>query len=148
MTKWKFICLLSFFIFYIGLIQASSTKPQQKQRRILLIFMCIPVSPGRSRVIWVFLRNFNDRVEQLFPRWMNHVVMNLILDSDLYLLHVEVICHLVSCLSSFCLMLLNHLGKICKLQMLYRCKASLLVHALHSCMLGADALVLAVLNSS
>nr|XP_019702374.1 protochlorophyllide-dependent translocon component 52, chloroplastic-like [Elaeis guineensis] len=73
----------------LNIQEVSSTKSQPKQRRHLLIFMCIPVSPGRSRLIWVFLRNFNDRVEQLFPRWMNHVVMNLILDSDLYLLHVE-----------------------------------------------------------
>ncbi|KAG1347588.1 Protochlorophyllide-dependent translocon component 52, chloroplastic [Cocos nucifera] len=69
--------------------EVSSTKPQQKQRRFLLIFMCTPVSPGRSRVIWVFPRNFTVWIDQLVPRWMFHVGQNLILDSDLYLLHVE-----------------------------------------------------------
>ncbi|XP_038972141.1 protochlorophyllide-dependent translocon component 52, chloroplastic-like [Phoenix dactylifera] len=69
--------------------EVSSTKSQQKQPRSLLIFMCIPVSRGRSRLIWVFPRNFDFLVDQLLPRWMNHVQMNLILDSDLYLLHVE-----------------------------------------------------------
>ncbi|PKA52542.1 Protochlorophyllide-dependent translocon component 52, chloroplastic [Apostasia shenzhenica] len=61
----------------------------QKQRRFLLVFYCIPVSPGKSRLIWVFPRNFSVWVDQIVPRWMFHVGQNLILDSDLYLLHVE-----------------------------------------------------------
>ncbi|XP_038972136.1 protochlorophyllide-dependent translocon component 52, chloroplastic-like isoform X2 [Phoenix dactylifera] len=73
----------------LNIQEVSSTKSQQKQRRSLLIFMCIPVSPGRSRVIWVFPRNFSVWIDQIVPRWMFHVGQNLILDSDLYLLHVE-----------------------------------------------------------
>ncbi|KAJ8465049.1 hypothetical protein OPV22_027601 [Ensete ventricosum] len=67
----------------------SALKTLQKQRRFLLIFMCIPVSPGRSRLIYVFPRNFAVWVDQVVPRWIFHVGQNLILDSDLYLLHVE-----------------------------------------------------------
>ncbi|WOL19357.1 protochlorophyllide-dependent translocon component 52, chloroplastic [Canna indica] len=67
----------------------SSLKTQQKQRRFLLIFMCIPVRPGRSRLIYVFPRNFAVWANQVIPRWFVHVGQNLILDSDLYLLHVE-----------------------------------------------------------
>ncbi|KAK8954888.1 hypothetical protein KSP39_PZI002280 [Platanthera zijinensis] len=59
------------------------------QRRILLIFYCVPVNPGKSRLIWVFPRNFSIWIDQIVPRWMFHVGENLILDSDLYLLHIE-----------------------------------------------------------
>ncbi|KAJ6810756.1 protochlorophyllide-dependent translocon component 52, chloroplastic [Iris pallida] len=69
--------------------EKSSAKTNQKRRRVLLIFFCIPVSPGRSRVIWVFPRNFAVWIDQLVPRWIFHIGQNLILDSDLYLLHVE-----------------------------------------------------------
>nr|CAD1840416.1 unnamed protein product [Ananas comosus var. bracteatus] len=66
-----------------------SDQPQQRLKRFLLIFMCIPVSPGRSRVIFTFPRNFAVWIDRFFPRWIFHMGQNLILDSDLYLLHVE-----------------------------------------------------------
>uniref|UniRef100_A0A7N0T8J5 Rieske domain-containing protein n=1 Tax=Kalanchoe fedtschenkoi TaxID=63787 RepID=A0A7N0T8J5_KALFE len=55
----------------------------------LLIFICVPVSPGHSRLIWTFPRNFGVWIDKVVPRWMFHIGQNLILDSDLYLLHVE-----------------------------------------------------------
>ncbi|XP_072988844.1 protochlorophyllide-dependent translocon component 52, chloroplastic-like [Typha latifolia] len=66
-----------------------SAETHQKQRRFILIFMCIPVSPGRSRLIYAFQRNFAVWVDRFVPRWIYHVGQNLILDSDLYLLHIE-----------------------------------------------------------
>ncbi|XP_039141000.1 protochlorophyllide-dependent translocon component 52, chloroplastic-like [Dioscorea cayenensis subsp. rotundata] len=77
-----------------GSISSSSTqegiiKTNQKQRNALLVFLCIPVSPGRSRLIYVFPRNFSVWVDQIFPRWFFHIRQNLVLDSDLYLLHLE-----------------------------------------------------------
>ncbi|XP_072958282.1 protochlorophyllide-dependent translocon component 52, chloroplastic-like isoform X2 [Typha angustifolia] len=66
-----------------------SAETDQKQRRFILIFMCIPVSPGRSRLIYAFQRNFAVWVDRFVPRWIYHVGQNLILDSDLYLLHIE-----------------------------------------------------------
>ncbi|XP_058073800.1 protochlorophyllide-dependent translocon component 52, chloroplastic [Magnolia sinica] len=69
--------------------QESSTNSDQRQRISLLIFVCIPVSPGQSRLIWVFPRNFSQWLDRIVPRWMFHVGQNLILDSDLYLLHLE-----------------------------------------------------------
>ncbi|KAM7528702.1 hypothetical protein LguiB_032112 [Lonicera macranthoides] len=71
---------------------AETTKVQQSsvpQRRTLLIFYCVPVSPGYSRLIFSFPRNFGVWIDRVVPRWMFHVGQNLILDSDLYLLHVE-----------------------------------------------------------
>ncbi|KAL1155341.1 hypothetical protein V6Z11_A08G017600 [Gossypium hirsutum] len=47
------------------------------------------VSPGNSRLIWIFLRKFGVWIDQIVPRWMFHIGVNLVLDSDLYLLHVE-----------------------------------------------------------
>ncbi|XP_062171999.1 protochlorophyllide-dependent translocon component 52, chloroplastic-like [Alnus glutinosa] len=46
-------------------------------------------SPGSSRLIWTFPRNFGIWIDKVVPRWMFHVGQNLILDSDLYLLHIE-----------------------------------------------------------
>lgn len=60
-----------------------------KNRKLSLIFICIPVSPGRSRLIWTFPRNFGVAIDKIVPRWVFHIGQNKILDSDLHLLHVE-----------------------------------------------------------
>ncbi|KAJ0453033.1 putative pheophorbide a oxygenase [Helianthus annuus] len=62
---------------------------QKPARRTLLIFICMPVSPGNSRVMMISPRNYNIWMDRLLPRWMFHTVQNLVIDSDLYLLHVE-----------------------------------------------------------
>ncbi|KAJ6713485.1 IRON-SULFUR DOMAIN CONTAINING PROTEIN [Salix purpurea] len=67
----------------------AGTRKPSVQRKMALIFICIPVSPGNSRLIWVFPRNFGVWIDKVVPRWIFHVGQNLILDSDLYLLHVE-----------------------------------------------------------
>ncbi|KAF8708509.1 hypothetical protein HU200_029872 [Digitaria exilis] len=61
----------------------------KKAPRLLLVFFCIPVAPGRSRVIWAFPRNVGVWPHKITPRWLYHVGQNLILDSDIFLLHVE-----------------------------------------------------------
>lgn len=71
-------------------MQAPSSSFGPK-RKMALIFICVPVSPGKSRLLWVFPRNFGVWIDRVVPRWMFHIGQNLILDSDLYLLHVEVI---------------------------------------------------------
>ncbi|KAF9595264.1 hypothetical protein IFM89_038267 [Coptis chinensis] len=60
-----------------------------KVRRLLLIYICVPVSPGNSRLIWAFPRNFGVWIDAVVPRWMFHVGQNLLIDSDLYLVHLE-----------------------------------------------------------
>ncbi|KAJ0982710.1 hypothetical protein J5N97_010965 [Dioscorea zingiberensis] len=69
--------------------QEDSTKTNKKEKIAALVFLCVPVSPGRSRVIYAFPRNFSVWVDQVFPRWFFHIRQNLVLDSDLYLLHLE-----------------------------------------------------------
>ncbi|XP_052201247.1 protochlorophyllide-dependent translocon component 52, chloroplastic-like [Diospyros lotus] len=59
------------------------------QRRAVQIFICIPVSPGNSRLIWTFPKNFGHWIDRIVPRWIFHMALNLVFDSDLYLLHVE-----------------------------------------------------------
>ncbi|KAK8615262.1 hypothetical protein V6N13_069039 [Hibiscus sabdariffa] len=71
---------------------ATSSEVQKDappNQRVSLIFMCVPVSPGNSRVIWTFPRNFGVWIDKIVPRWMFHIQSNLFFDSDLYLLHVE-----------------------------------------------------------
>lgn len=71
------------------LASSDESKKSSVQRKFSLIFICVPVSPGNSRLIWCFPRNFGLWIDKIVPRWMLHVGQNLILDSDLYLLHVE-----------------------------------------------------------
>ncbi|XP_058211629.1 protochlorophyllide-dependent translocon component 52, chloroplastic-like isoform X1 [Rhododendron vialii] len=59
------------------------------QRRLVFNFICVPVSPGNSRLIWASARNFGVWIDRIVPRWMFHLGQNLLLDSDLYLLHLE-----------------------------------------------------------
>lgn len=59
-------------------------------KKMFLLFYCIPVSPGNSRLIFASPRNFGVWIDRVVPRWLFHIGQNLILDSDLYLLHVEV----------------------------------------------------------
>ncbi|KAJ0703205.1 putative pheophorbide a oxygenase [Helianthus annuus] len=61
----------------------------KRPRRLFFIFICIPVSPGNSRVIFIPGRNFAIWIDQVVPRWIYHIRQNLVIDSDLYLLHIE-----------------------------------------------------------
>ncbi|CAN1327402.1 Protochlorophyllide-dependent translocon component 52, chloroplastic, partial [Linum perenne] len=51
--------------------------------------LSIPVSPGKSRLIWAFPRNFNTWIDKVVPPWVFHLSHNTVLDSDLSVLHVE-----------------------------------------------------------
>nr|CAB3492803.1 unnamed protein product [Digitaria exilis] len=68
---------------------APSTISKKTTPRILLVMFCVPVAPGRSRVVWAFPRNVGVWLHKITPRWLYHVGQNLILDSDIFLLHVE-----------------------------------------------------------
>ena len=76
---------LLIFVWFVIMVMES-----QHEKRLVMVFICIPVRPGRSRLIWTFPRNFGVWIDKVIPRWMFHIGQNLILDSDLYLLHVEV----------------------------------------------------------
>ncbi|CAN1139283.1 Protochlorophyllide-dependent translocon component 52, chloroplastic [Linum perenne] len=70
--------------------KVKDSSAQAPEKRVLLVFFCIPVGPGKSRLIFAFPRNFAVWADKLIPRWICHVGQNLVLDSDLYLLHLEV----------------------------------------------------------
>lgn len=55
-----------------------------------LITYCIPVSPGKSRMVAQFSRNFAQNLHRITPRWWDHLQnRNLILDGDMILLHYQ-----------------------------------------------------------
>lgn len=56
-------------------------------KKLVLIFICIPVSPGQSKGMFAFRRNFFTWREGLMPQWYLHIQQMLVLDSDLFLLH-------------------------------------------------------------
>lgn len=48
---------------------------------------CIPVSPGKSRIVIQFARNFGKTLYRLTPRWWDHLSdRNMVIDGDMVLL--------------------------------------------------------------
>jgi phenylpropionate dioxygenase-like ring-hydroxylating dioxygenase large terminal subunit len=57
-------------------------------KRMGLLSYCLPVGPGRSRIVAQFPRNFSQSLGRWLPRWWDHSVnRNAVLDGDLVLLH-------------------------------------------------------------
>ncbi|XP_004308605.1 PREDICTED: protochlorophyllide-dependent translocon component 52, chloroplastic-like [Fragaria vesca subsp. vesca] len=71
-----------------GFVKPPGNGKVSATSRALLVFFCVPVSPGYSRLITTHPINFGLWVK-IRPRWLSHTRLNLILDSDLYLLHLE-----------------------------------------------------------
>ncbi|MFS8008084.1 putative pheophorbide a oxygenase [Helianthus anomalus] len=84
-------------------IKETQTKGQIAQkppRKQVFTFFCIHVSLGNSRFIGVGLRHFNLWIDPFVLRWMQHILTNLVLDSDLYLLRVQVKLSILDCNSN------------------------------------------------
>ncbi len=61
-----------------------------KEKQLGLITYCIPVAPGKSRIVAQFSRNFAQTLNSLIPRWWDHIQnRNLVLDGDMILLHQQ-----------------------------------------------------------
>jgi len=61
-----------------------------KGKQVGLVTYCIPVAPGKSRIVAQFPRNFAKSLSRLTPRWWNHItVRNLVLEGDMILLHQQ-----------------------------------------------------------
>ncbi|KAK1411186.1 hypothetical protein QVD17_37732 [Tagetes erecta] len=58
-------------------------------RKHLFVFYCIPVSPSNCRLICLAPRNFTLWIDPFITRWMHHVMQNLVIDSDMYLVRVQ-----------------------------------------------------------
>jgi phenylpropionate dioxygenase-like ring-hydroxylating dioxygenase large terminal subunit len=57
-------------------------------RRMALVTYCLPVGPGRSRIIGQFPRDFARWQLRWLPRWWDHISnRNEVLDGDMVLLH-------------------------------------------------------------
>lgn len=59
-------------------------------KQLGLITYCIPVAPGKSRIVAQFARNFAFKAHHLIPRWWEHIrTRNPVLDGDMILLHYQ-----------------------------------------------------------
>ncbi|MDD1427044.1 Rieske 2Fe-2S domain-containing protein [Dolichospermum sp. ST_sed9] len=59
-------------------------------KKLGLLVYCIPVSPGKSRVVAQFSRNFAKNLHRIIPRWWDHIHdRNLVLDGDMMLLNQQ-----------------------------------------------------------
>jgi phenylpropionate dioxygenase-like ring-hydroxylating dioxygenase large terminal subunit len=59
-------------------------------KRLGLVTYCIPVSPGKSRIVAQFPRNFAKTLYRLIPRWWDHIQnRNQVLDGDMILLNQQ-----------------------------------------------------------
>lgn len=60
------------------------------EKQIGLVTYCLPVAPGKSRIVAQFPRNFAQKIHSLTPRWWDHVQnRNAVLDGDMVLLHQQ-----------------------------------------------------------
>lgn len=65
-------------------------KGKLEGQEMALVAYCIPVAPGKSRIIGQFPRNFAKTSYHLIPRWWDHIQnRNLIMDGDMILLHQQ-----------------------------------------------------------
>jgi len=61
-----------------------------KGRQVGLVTYCLPVAPGRSRIVAQFPRNFAQRAHKLTPRWVEHLkTRNQVLDGDMVMLRQQ-----------------------------------------------------------
>lgn len=59
-------------------------------QQIGLVTYCIPVAPGKSRIVAQFPRNFAKTLHRITPRWWEHIKeRNQVLDGDMILLHQQ-----------------------------------------------------------
>lgn len=59
-------------------------------KQIGLITYCVPVAPGKSRIVAQFSRNFAQKLHRIMPRWWDHLQnRNLVLDGDMVFLHYQ-----------------------------------------------------------
>jgi phenylpropionate dioxygenase-like ring-hydroxylating dioxygenase large terminal subunit len=59
-------------------------------KQIGLVTYCLPVSPGKSRIVAQFPRNFAQKLHALTPRWWDHIQnRNAVLDGDMVLLNQQ-----------------------------------------------------------
>ncbi len=59
-------------------------------KKLGLLVYAIPVSPGKSRIVAQFSRNFAKTLHRFIPRWWNHIhERNLVLDGDMMLLNQQ-----------------------------------------------------------
>jgi hypothetical protein len=56
-----------------------------------LFIYCIPVSPGRSRVLLNVYPQKSSKLMALFPKWIGHIFSNIFLDSDLWIHNQELV---------------------------------------------------------
>ena len=61
-----------------------------EDKQIGLITYCLPVTPGKSRIVAQFARNFAQGLHKIIPRWWDHIKnRNAVLDGDMILLHQQ-----------------------------------------------------------
>lgn len=59
-------------------------------KQVGLVTYCIPVAPGKSRIVAQFPRNFAKALHRFTPRWWEHIqTRNQVLDGDMILLQQQ-----------------------------------------------------------
>ncbi len=64
--------------------------PLGTEKQVGLVTYCVPISPGKSRLIVLFPRNFAKQIGWLMPRWWEHLTLrNRVIDSDMVILQQQ-----------------------------------------------------------
>ncbi len=65
-------------------------KIGDSNKQVGLVVYCLPVSPGKSRLVGQFPRNFAKGLMQIIPRWWEHLTTrHLVLEGDMILLQQQ-----------------------------------------------------------
>ena len=69
-------------------LEYEMTFGESGEKKMGLVTYCIPVSPGKSRIVAQFPRNFAKTLHRFTPQWWDHINnRNLVLDGDMIVLH-------------------------------------------------------------
>ncbi|KAL2620821.1 hypothetical protein R1flu_001026 [Riccia fluitans] len=70
------------------IMSSKKTKEAEEVKaQVSVIAMCVPVTPGKSKLLFAFPRNFGKIAHWLTPRWFGHLTHMTVIDSDLMFLH-------------------------------------------------------------
>ncbi|MFM2061206.1 MAG: hypothetical protein RLZZ507_876 [Cyanobacteriota bacterium] len=59
-------------------------------KQIGIVAYCIPIAPGKCRIVGQFCRNFAQTKHRFTPRWWDHIkIRNLVFDGDMMLLNQQ-----------------------------------------------------------
>ncbi|KAL3681130.1 hypothetical protein R1sor_024086 [Riccia sorocarpa] len=68
------------------IMSRKKNKEGEPKPQLSLVLLCVPVAPGKSKMIFAFPRNVGKLSFRLTPRWFGHLIHMAVIDGDYVLL--------------------------------------------------------------